>query len=287
MSGRKRKADDEDLDRDRMSFSPSPSPSAIPSRAITNPAIRPSRAIKRVRTNVTGRPLALPRLLETLSADEMRTVLRSICETNPRIGTEIVNAAPRPSVESALNVLRSYQAALRNAFPYGDRPTSDYAFNRVKPSLQALLEALNDFTPHFLPPHETQPTTSLNYIDAATQIVHELPNWETYAHNRFKQDAYEDISKSWSCIIKEAAKKGGGIQLQIGGWDQKLAKHDELSGGRLRDAVTEFRRSCGYIGPGMGTGVGEGDGQDSRSMIRDQLLSGSYGVQSPIQVGPW
>lgn len=248
--------------------------------------ITPSRAIKRARTSVTGRPLALPRLLETLSAEEMRQVLRSICDRNPSIGTDIVNTAPRPSVESALNVLRSYQAALRESFPYGDRPTSEYAFNRVKSSLLALLEALNDFTPHFLPPNETQATTSLQYIDAATSVIHDLPNWESYAHDRYKHDAYDEISKSWACIIKEAAKRGGGIQLQVGGWDQKLARHDDLSGGRLKEAVSELRRSCGYIGQGMGTGVGEVDGQENMS-IRDQLLNGSYGVQSPIQVGPW
>lgn len=74
--------------------------------------------------------------------------------------------------------------------------------------------------------------------------------------------------------------------MQVGGWDQKLARHDDLSGGRLKEAVCELRRSCGYIGQGMGTGVGEVDGQENMS-IRDQLLSGSYGVSSPIQVGPW
>lgn len=290
MSGRKRKAEDELPDRDRMSFSPSPSPSGATSRIISQPSAVSSRMIKRPRTNVTGRPLALPRLLETLSADEMRSVLNSICMRHPDIGSEIVNTAPRPSVQSALSVLRSYQTSLRASFPYGDRPTSEYAFNRVKASLTALIEALNDFTPHFLPPHETQVTTSLEYVDAATSIIHGLPNWESFAHDRYKHDAYDEIGKGWACIIKEAAKRGGGIQLQLGGWDQKLAKHDELSGGRLRDAILELRRSCGYIGQGMGTGMGpregEGDGQGGLS-VRDQLLSGSYGVQSPIQVGTW
>lgn len=286
MSGRKRKAEEDLSDRDRMSYSPSPSPSAAPSRQMLHPMSAPSRTIKRPRTNATGRPLALPRLLETLSADEMRSVLNSLCERHPDIGTEIVQTAPRPSVQSALSVLRRYQIVLRESFPYGDRPTSDYSYNRVKNALRNLLEALADFTPHFLPPHETQATISLQYLDAVTTIVHQLPNWDSFLHNRHKEDAYDDLSRSWACVIREAAKRGGGIQLQVGQWDQKLAKHDELSGGKMKEAIAELRRSCGYIGQGMGTGTGGGNGQGEPS-VRDQLFSGTYGLQSPIQVGPF
>lgn len=286
MSGRKRKASD-DLGDDRMSTSPTASPS------ITPLSLANARAIKRIRTSTAvGRPLDLPRLLETLKADQMRGLLQQICDENPAIGREIVSRAPRPSVESTLQVLSRYEDDFKAAFPFGTRPTSDYTFNRVKAPMHALIEALKDFTPHFLPPNETQPGVSLVYLDAVTNIVHRLPNWDTYANHQTKHEAYEELAQAWAIVVREAAKRGGGYQLQFGGWDQKLIKHNELSGSRLQGAVNELRQSVGWAAGGAGTGSAAGagagpeslaSGADERAAIRQQLFAGTYG--SDLSVG--
>ena len=284
MSSRKRKAEEDPPDEPmtRTSSSPSPDPTS-PTRLV---APR-SRAIKRPKAGiVSGSPLPLPRLLETLSPDQLRGVLRTICEQHPQIGAQIVSSAPRPIVSSALAVLSNYQTTLRNSFPYGDRPTADYAYNRVRQSLLELLEALRDYTPHFLPPNETQPSTSLEYLDGVTSIIHHLPNWDAYQNNRHKQDAYEEIGQAWALVIKEAAKKGGGIQLQLSGWDQKLARHNQESGGRLQAAVAELRSSLGWM-DGTATGRAPEDSNEDMMSIRQQLMSGAYGTNNPVQVGPW
>ena len=105
--------------------------------------------------------------------------------------------------------------------------------------------ALADFTPHFLPPQETQATLSLGYLDAVTNMIHRLPDWDTFQHQRHKNDAYDDISKAWALVIKEAAKRAGGFHLSFGGWDQKLVEHNVKSNGKLEEAVNELRsRSC-------------------------------------------
>ncbi|KAF2256461.1 tethering factor for nuclear proteasome sts1 [Trematosphaeria pertusa] len=280
MSGRKRKADDDGSggDDDRMSASPSGSP-AVQNRLL------PRHPMKRLRTNISGRPLPLPRLLETLSADEMRTVLQSLCERHSGIGNEVVTTAPRPSVQSTLEVLAKYESTFQSAFPFGGRASSDYAYNRVRQHLIELLDALKDFTPHFLPPNESQPATSLAFLDGATEFIHRLPDWDTYQHNRHKQEAYEEMAKAWSAVIREAAKKAGGIQLQYGGWDQKIAKHNEASGGRMQEAVNELRGSLGWMDsdaphPPVG-------GPAGNMSIRDQLLSGSYGMGASARVGAW
>ncbi|KAI9815065.1 MAG: Tethering factor for nuclear proteasome sts1 [Pycnora praestabilis] len=300
MSNRKRKADDEaqplDQERyglhdssssgdydDQMSASPSISP-AVAARSFQYPSS--SRPIKRLRPNVSGRPLALPRLLETLDAEVMRTVLRSICERHPEIGSEVTSTAPRPSVPSALSVLGNYESSLRASFPFGGNSTSEYAYNRVKQALQDLLEALNDFTPHFLPPNESQASTSLSFLDGATEIIHRLPEWDNFQNNLHKQTAYDEISKAWALVIRESAKRGGGIQLQYGGWDQKLAKHNEQAQGKMQGAVNELRSALGWMGsqpsPGnLGTGLGD------TGSIRQQLFSGTYGSNFPVRVGPF
>ncbi len=293
MTNRKRKAEDDDyaagLDRygshesnssgdgdDRMSASPSNSP------ALQQPSHH--RQVKRVRPNVSGRPLTLSRLLETLDAQAMRTVLASICERHPVIGSEVVSTAPRPSVSSALNVLSSYESCLKASFPFGGNSSSDYAYNRVKQPLTDLLDALNDFTPHFLPPNESQASTSLSFLDDATEIIHRLPVWDSFQNNLPKQTAYEEISKAWALVVREAAKRGGGIQLQYGGWDQKLAKHNERAGGRMQSAVNELRSNLGWIGGAQHLSSSNGAQADIGS-IRQQLFSGNYGTIPLVRAG--
>ena len=237
---------------------------------------------------MSGRPLALPRLLETLSADDMRALLRSICDRHPAIGAEVTYTAPRPGVASTLGVLENYETALRQSFPFGVRETSDYAYNRVKQPLTDVIDALKDYTPHFLPPHETQTQTSLSFLDGVTNLIHRLPNWDSYQHNRHKHEAYEEVAKAWALVIREAAKRGGGIQLQIGGWDQKLLKHNELSGGKMEEAMQELRTSLGWMENGNDSNSAQGATPANDPMsIRQQLFSGTYGMDTAVRVGPW
>lgn len=274
MGSRKRKADDDGFD-DNMSISPTNSP-ALATRQINRPS-------KKVRANeISGRPLNLPRLLETLDADSLRSVLQTICERHPEIGSEIVTSAPRPSVASTLGVLAKYQNELQEAFPYGGSPGSDYAYDRVKQQLINLIDALVDFTPHYLPPNEQQTATSLSFLDSATKIVHNLPNWDSQSHRHHKDNAYDEISRAWALVISEASKRGGGFQLHSGGWDQMLSRHNEQSGGKMQMAVNALGSNLGWMGANSGVGSGDPDS------IRNQLLSGRYGTNQSVPVGaPW
>ena len=272
-----------------MSASPVASPSTA---ARPLPHTFAQRSVKRTRTAVsTGRPLDLPRLLETLSADDMRNLLQNICDQNPAIAHEVVTKAPRPSVESTLAVLHKYESSFKEAFPFGNRPTSDYTYNRAHRPMMQLIDALKDFTPHFLPPNEPQPNVSLAYLDAVTQIIHSIPEWDTYQHNRPKHDAYDDLSHAWALVIHEGAKRGGGFHLQFGGWDQKLLNHNQQSGGKMHDAVNELRASVGCHGasaaPSTPAAAAAAAALDDRAAIRQQILSGTYGQDVPVSAGRW
>ena len=280
-ASRKRKVeDDESQAEDRMSYSPSNSP------APTTRSLPAQRHAKRPRSGPLGRPLALPRLLETLDADSLRAVLQSLCTRHPEIASEIEHTSPRPSVPSALNVLKNYETALQASFPFGGDSSSDYAYNRVRESFMALLDALADFTPHFLPPHETQTSQSLTFLDGATDIIHRLPDWSSFQNSLYKQNAYEEISGAWALAIREAAKKAGGMQLQYGGWDQKLAKHNQQANGKLQDAVNELSASIGWMG-GQPQAQQHGNRGGDLNSVRHELLAGTYGKNLPVQVGPW
>ena len=278
-TSRKRKAeDDEPPTDDRVMLSPSPGTST---RAL--PAHRNN---KRTRTGIVGRPLALPRLLETLDAESLRGVLQSICTRHPDLGSEVEHTAPRPNVSSALKVLNDYESSLQSSFPFGGDSSSDYAYNRVKQPLMALLDALADFTPHFLPPNETQAQQSLTFLDGVTNILHRLPSWNSFQNNLHKQNAYDEMSMAWTLAIREASKRAGGIHLQYDGWDQKLAKHNQEANGRLQDAVNELNANIGWIA-GQPRMQQQGNRGDDLSSVRQELLSGTYGSNLPVRVGPW
>jgi protein Cut8 len=269
MTGRKRKAD-EDGDE---TMSPSSSP-AISTRPL-------ARMSKKPRSNeLIGRPLPLHRLLETLDTNQLRTVLERICDRHPDIGHEVVSGAPRPTVGSAMEVLSEYRRKFKDAIPYGES-SPEYTYYRVKDSLIALLDALSEFTPQFLPPIETQPTKSLQFLDGATNFIHELPDWQPQTYRHHKENAYEEIARAWALVINEAGKRGGGFNLHSGGWDAILTQHNERSGGRLNTAISAMTSSVGWIGshPNAGTGPAE------QNSILNQLMSGAYG--SPVRVGPW
>lgn len=273
MASRKRKADD---DNDEMSVSPLNSP-ATSSRQLARPA-------KKVRggNDVAGRPLSLPRLLETLDNTQLRTVLQKICERHPDIGQEVVTSAPRPSVASALQVLGEYQERLRAAVPFG-QSSSDYTYFRVKHPLTALVDALSDFTPQFLPPVEQQTNVSLQYLDAATKVIHDLPDWESQQNRHHKDNAYDEISGAWALVITEAAKRGGGFILHTGGWDQRLAKHNQQSGGKLEQAMNAMATEVGWIGNNPNASPSSPSGLSDPNSILNQLMNGTYG--SPVRVG--
>jgi protein Cut8 len=269
MTGRKRKAD-EDGDE---TMSPSSSP-AISTRPL-------ARMSKKPRSNeLIGRPLPLHRLLETLDTNQLRTVLERICDRHPDIGHEVVSGAPRPTVGSAMEVLSEYRRKFKDAIPYGES-SPEYTYYRVKDSLIALLDALSEFTPQFLPPIETQPTKSLQFLDGATNFIHELPDWQPQTYRHHKENAYEEIARAWALVINEAGKRGGGFNLHSGGWDAILTQHNEQSGGRLNTAISAMTNSVGWIGSHPNAATGPAD----QNSILNQLMSGAYG--SPVRVGPW
>jgi protein Cut8 len=236
--GRKRKAeDDEDYSHSRRS------PSLDSDRHMNTSPEPAHRVIKRARANVTGRALPLSRILEPMDTHSVKTLLQNLCDRHPELLAEVSSLAPRPTVQSALSTLHNYETNLRNTFPHGGDHAGDYAFNRVRPVLMELLDALLDYTQHFLPPQESQWSTSMAFLDGATDLIHRLPEWSTPQNNLHKQMAYEEMSKAWMLVIGEAAKKGAGVAMQYGGWDRKVVQHNDRSGNRMQGVLQEMRNA--------------------------------------------
>ena len=85
--------------------------------------------------------------------------------------------------------------------------------------------------------------------------------------------------------MKEASKRGGGIQLQYGGWQDKLRRHNEISGGKMQEAFEELMTALGWLRPEQ---PNVGHQQAQQQSIRQQLFSGTYGQEQPaIRAGRW
>lgn len=261
-------------DGDEMSVSPQNSPSPA-QRQLARP-----RKMRRIPESPT-RSLPLPRLLETLDSSQLRAVLQTICEQRPDIQEQVLNGAPRPTAANSLQVLETYQQKLAEAMPYG-HSSSDYAYYRVKQPLAALVNAIMDFTPQYLPPVENQASISLMYLDGVTKIAHSMPNWDSQTYRHHKDHVYDEIAKAWTMVISEAAKRGGGFTLHREGWDQVLMKHNEQAGGRLQPAINALASNVGWTSADQHAAGAGPSGQDS---MLNQLLNGTYGA--PVRVGPF
>lgn len=191
---------------------------------------------------VNGRPLSLPRFLKTLDDSPLRSVLQTLCAQHPDLSAELIASVPTPSPAATMKVLKGYRDRLFDALSFMDGG-SDYAYNRARQPLVDLLSAITDFTIQFLPLIESQLSISLEVLDYATEIIHELPEWDSQAHHHHKDSAYDEISKVWALVIKEAIERGAGFRLRLGDWGERLIEHNETSGGRMRSAL-EYARRC-------------------------------------------
>lgn len=230
-----------------------------------------------------SRTLPLPRLLETLDENQLRSVLQTICDRRPDVQEEVMSGAPRPTAANSLQVLHSYQHKLAEAMPYG-HTSSDYAYYRVKQPLAALVNAIMDFTPQYLPPMENQTNLSLIYLDGVTKIAHAMPHWDSQTYRHHKDHVYDEVAKAWTLVISEAAKRGGGFTLRTEGWDQALAEHNEQSGGRLQPAINALASHVGWRDTDQ-TQEPNQNGPSEQNTFLHQLLNGTYG--SSVRVGPF
>lgn len=211
------------------------------SRWATKPSKRPRFE------HVVSRSIPVSRLVETLDKKSLETLINTLVQARPDLAHQIVSIAPTVTVSTALEALRDMLAQIYHGLPYKGEQDGDYAFLRVKHAIEDFLSALSDYTSHFLPPNEQQPSNSLAFLDAATMLLHRLPNWQSPQNNHLKQVAYDRIAEAWVITLKEASKKANGLGLAYGGWQQKLDQHNEMSHGLITPAVNCLKYELRWV----------------------------------------
>lgn len=209
---------------------------------------------KRTRVQrIIGQPLPTNRLIEVLDKKNLQQLLTNLISLHPEIAHDVYHCAPKPTVSGAVEILSDKIDMIVNSLPYKVDSSSEYAFLRVKPLIEDFLSALSDYTLHFLPPVETQPSNSLEFLDQATALLHKLPNFSKLSNNYFKELAYEQLSHTWCICLKEFIKNpstsnNAGLLLLINNnWEAKLKKHNEDSNNKLESVVEFFKDEISWL----------------------------------------
>jgi len=209
---------------------------------------------KRTRVQrIIGQPLPTNRIIEVLDKKNLQHLLTNLINLHPEITQDVYHCAPKPTVHCAIEVLSSKIDLIINNLPYKVDASSEYSYLRVKPLIEDFLSALSDYTLHFLPPVETQPSNSLEFLDQATNLLHKLPNFSKLSNNYFKELAYEQLSHTWCICLKEFIKSpnstnNAGLLLLINNnWEAKLKRHNDDSNNKLEPVVEFFKDEISWL----------------------------------------
>lgn len=208
----------------------------------------------RVVRKIIGQPLPTQRIFEVLDKKNLQILLNNLINLHPEITNDIYKCAPKPTVLNSIEILTSKIETIKSTLPYKVDSSSEYSYLRVKPLIEDFLNALSDYTLQFLPPVESNPSNSLDFLDQATSLLHELPTFAKNSNNYFKDMAYEQLSHTWCICLREFIKgtncsigSSGILILMNNNWELRLKKHNELSNGKLSSVVDFFKEEMCWL----------------------------------------
>ncbi|CCJ28845.1 unnamed protein product [Pneumocystis jirovecii] len=203
---------------------------------------------KKPRMTCYGRSLPITRLLEHLDSSSLCDIIQTLVNRHPTLLLEVASLSSRPDLSSVISTLNGMEEQVRRSFPYGGDSMGEYAYNRIRPVLQALMDALLEYTRIFLPPYESNKSLTLTFLDHITSMAHRFPEWNNPEHNYIKEELYHEISSAWISVILSIGKEGwGGINGYE--WMKKLIKHNEAGRGRLESVIDVARSELACFFP--------------------------------------
>ncbi|KND01859.1 uncharacterized protein SPPG_03649 [Spizellomyces punctatus DAOM BR117] len=237
-------------------------------------------------------PLPVERLLSSLTKDQLVGIISSLIQKHPVLQSEVSELVPRPTLASVAALLNQAEKSLVEAFPYSKLgpERSDYAFNRVRPQLQEVLQLIMHYLDHFVRSdsypssmHHDYPATAFGYLHLATALTHRLPVWQNDIHNEeTKGQLYARLGNGWRAAVTEVGKfvKEGKVYgaAAVGEWARNLHQHSaEVKGAYgFGEAFEEFKSHLGWL-----IGLYPA-GEDSSGAQGPMTLSGAYFAAFPM-----
>ncbi|KAI8073666.1 Cut8 six-helix bundle-domain-containing protein [Thamnidium elegans] len=194
----------------------------------------------------------ISKLLATLDKDKLIELINDLVDSNPHLKTEVDAFIPPPTTQSISLVIANLEKKLQDSFPFNKTTArDDYSYNRVKPALIDIVNALLEYAEHFTCSPDEFPTTIFSYLHFATSVANRLPTWDNEAHNQIKRDLYTELINYWKKAIDIASSKldQGKIfgQQVVTEWAKELAQHDAETHGLFSEVVQKFTERLGWI----------------------------------------
>lgn len=243
---RKRRNDETNYDT-----TPTPSTTAsytqLPNHA--KPALLfPSGVHKRARSSrASASGPGLKRRLEAIDKQQLVSIIDRLLERQPDLVPVVDQMTPKLKVAQALDQLQKHHTNILDNLPLGT-PSSDYAFLRVRSLWTSFFVALADYTLMFV--YDTHDTTqALEFLDAATVLVHTTPRWDSNANNALVYTAYYELSQAWVSTLERAGKNASFAYITGEMWETKFREHcaqskNHMVDNRIKTPVVEIARAC-------------------------------------------
>ncbi|KAL6449578.1 STS1 Tethering factor for nuclear proteasome STS1 [Candida maltosa Xu316] len=217
-------------------------------RRYIHPSTSTTTKFKKSKTpKISGQPLPLPRLIESLDKLKLQKVIEDLITIHPEIQSTLINISPKPTLHDSLTLLKEKFDMIISHLPYKCDVESDYSYLRIKqPHLQEFFSCVSDFILNYLPPLETNMIHSLSFLHEITNLIHDLPNFTNQEFQYTKSTAYEQIANCWLIVLSqtdddEALKKNDEndlikiiSELNV---VEKVHKHDDVSFNKFQKVI--------------------------------------------------
>lgn len=182
--------------------------------------------------------VGIRRHLEALDKEQLISLVEELVEKQPYLHPIVEQLAPPLSVQQALSTLVAYRHEIFNKIPLGDN-SGDYAFLRVRPQWTSFFVALAEYTFAFLQKDPSKLLRTLEFLDGATSLVHEIPLWSTARNNYLLNRAYCELGQAWQETLDQAVDSLPFALMTSSAWESRFHDHCERSRGKMSSTRAE------------------------------------------------
>lgn len=160
---------------------------------------------------------------------------------HPEIQHTLVKMQPLSfTVEQYVKVLKEKLGQVYEDVPYskynqGCDLLNDYAFGRMKASILEFLNSVIDFLLSSIPPQSDNLGQSLKFLDCCTELLLQLPDFETVSNNYYKNMCFEQVSEIWCNVLQFASANlvFMAVNSNLEEWKHVIQSFDKRSHGKL------------------------------------------------------